>query len=91
MSKTYIGFLWVQLTAQIIYKVHNTEGEILRSANCGTQEGDAKENGAQGGTRTRKELPPRDFKSLVYTIPPPGQCHEIVLKRGGLFNAHKSG
>ena len=36
-------------------------------------EGDAKENGAQGGTRTRKELPPRDFKSLVYTIPPPGQ------------------
>lgn len=28
--------------------------------------------GARGGYRTHTELPPRDFKSLVSTIPPPG-------------------
>ena len=27
-------------------------------------------SGAEGGTRTRTELPPRDFKSLASAIPP---------------------
>ena len=30
-------------------------------------------NHAQGETRTRKTVRPADFKSAVYTVPPPGQ------------------
>jgi hypothetical protein len=29
-------------------------------------------SGARGGTRTRKIVRSKDFKSFVYTIPPPG-------------------
>ena len=36
-------------------------------------------SGAQGGTRTRTLIKARDFKSLVSTIPPPGQCKEYTL------------
>ena len=35
--------------------------------------------GAQSGTRTRKVVRPRDFKSLVYTIPPSAQIVNVVV------------
>lgn len=39
-------------------------------------------DGAEGGTRTRKPFRARDFKSLVYTIPPPRHRKRLLpLKR----------
>ncbi len=34
---------------------------------------------AQGGTRTLKAVRPQDFKSCVYTIPPPGRATVCIL------------
>src|ERR1035437_9860133 len=42
---------------------------------------------ARGGTRTHKVLRPEDFKSSVYTIPPPGHSSQQYYKHncsGGL-------
>ena len=40
-------------------------------------------NGAEGGSRTRTDSHPRDFKSLESTIPPPRHVkHHIETRRG---------
>ena len=45
--------------------------------------------GARGGSRTRMSFRSKDFKSFVYTIPPPG--HILDFKRHGYLPAGRQG
>jgi hypothetical protein len=64
------------------FRISNDEqnyGEVLWSTFWGTV------HGARSGNRTHTDLHPRDFKSLVSTIPPPGHYGQNDTKVSTLF------